>query len=97
MNEIHSPSQHAQNDTHWRFSRTLSLDSILAVGAAAIAVIFFGTTLDKRLTVIEAKYDELKAQVKQTEESNKERFVRLEQTLRDQSTLIQSVLTQPRR
>lgn len=84
-------------DTHWRFQRTLSLDSILAVGAAGIAVIFFGTTLDKRLTVIEARYDELKAVQKQVDETNKERLGRIEEQIRDQSRLMQTLLTGPRR
>lgn len=84
-------------DAHqkWKFSRTLSLDSLLAVGAAAFAVIFFGTTLDKRLSLMEAKYEDLVKIIERNEVSNKERANRIEEAVRDQGRQVQQVLTVP--
>lgn len=81
----------------WKFSRTLSLDSLLAVGAAAFAVIFFGTTLDKRLSLMESKYDELTKVIDRNEQAQKERAGRLEDTVKDQGRQIQQLLVQPPR
>lgn len=76
----------------WKFSRTLSLDSLLAVGAAAFAVIFFGTTLDKRLSLMESKYEDLVKLIERNEQSQKERASRIEETVKDQGRQIQQML-----
>ena len=80
----------------WKFSRTLSLDSLLAVGAAAFAVIFFGTTLDKRLSLMEQKYEDLVKMIERNEQSQKERATRIELEIKDQGRQIQQMLPQRR-
>ena len=87
-------SDEPQNNA-WKFSRTLSLDSLLAVGAAAFAVIFFGTTLDKRLTLMESKYDELAKVIDRNELAQKERAGRIEEAVKDQGRQIQQLIVSP--
>jgi len=99
---IHTDNEGDDMDDHreqrgWKFSRTLSLDSLLAVGAAAFAVIFFGTTLDKRLSLMESKYDDLVKVIDRNEANQKERSNRLEETVKEQSRQIQQLLPGPSR
>lgn len=82
-----------EGPSRWRFSRTLSLDSLLAVGAATLAVIFFGTTLDKRLSLLEKGYEDLVKVIERNETAQKERSLRIEETVKDQGRLLQQALT----
>lgn len=92
---MHDQNENGQERATWKFSRTLSLDSLLAVGAAAIAVIFFGTTLDKRLSLMESKYEDLTKIIERNEQAQKERASRIEETVREQGRQVQQLLTAP--
>lgn len=87
--------QVVQHGGGWKFQRTLSLDSLLAVLAASLAVIFFGTTLDKRLSLMESKYEDLTKIIERNEQAQKERANRIEETVREQGRQVQQLITAP--
>jgi len=79
-------------DTHWRFQRTVSVDSILAILAAGVAVLFFGSGLDKRIDIISAGQVVTQVKVKEFEEKTEKRFDKMEVELKEAKQLIQQLL-----
>lgn len=54
----------------WRIKKEVSLADLLSFGAAALAVVYAYTTLDKRMTVVEIATVETKAKNAQQDEEN---------------------------
>jgi len=90
--------------SRWKFSRTISLDSVIVLVVTVVSGLVFLLSMDSKIDKQDMKTENMQKLVERIEADQKERMTRLElanternqrleQAIKEQGLLIQNVLT----
>jgi sensor domain CHASE-containing protein len=74
------PTESTPKPEGWKFSRTVVIDTLIGIAIAIIAIVWFASSIDKRLTMLE-----------RDDAARQKRTEQIEQALREQQKLIEQV------
>jgi hypothetical protein len=84
------PNEKPDKPAGWKFSRTVVIDTLIGLAVAIIAIVWFASSLEKRLSMME---DRVREQARERDDSARaKRIEQIEQALREQQKLIEQLV-----